>query len=263
MGACCGVHAQKEPLIPEVPAEFKNEMQQDIDRCVRRSSMVEDEDDGALAALVRKPVISLGAGAAAYPPPSEHTGLRTHLTALEPHTRRPTVQVDSIKETDGDKGGRAETGGQENSKREVADITKARLQVHHEKLVIEGKARARSQSVVIKSARRASISIMEQNHIAKGGTKQEFESQMGQMKRQRTQSLPNLADINPSRRFSISGRRNSTSQEGAPPAEQQRKNSIVKFSTGSKVAPAPLNDAAAAAALVPELDPPSERPYEP
>ena len=53
MGSCCGVQ-EKEPLIPEVPAEFKNEMQQDIERCVRRSSMVEDEDDDALNALVRK-----------------------------------------------------------------------------------------------------------------------------------------------------------------------------------------------------------------
>ena len=188
-----------------------------------------------------------------------------HLTSPKKLTpSRPTVQVDSIKETDGDKLASPEKGDQEKSTREVADITKARLQVHHEKLVIEGKARARSQSVVIKTARRVSISIMEQDHLAKGGTKQEFESQMGQMKRQRTQSLPNLADINPSRRFSISGRRNSTSQQGAsPPEQQQRKNSIVKFSSDNKVAPAPLDDAATAAALVPEHDPPSERPYEP
>ena len=286
MGSCCGSPTQEEPLVPEVPAEFKAEMDRDIERCLFRSSMTEDEDDGALDALVRKRVSTWAWRQRLASCPILGACLAS-LSLHWPQTHPLTTQVDSIKETHKDELGSPKTSDQEGSKREVADITKARLQVHHEKLVIQGKARARSQSVVVRTARRASISMMEQNHIAKGGTKQEFDNQMGQLKRQRTQSLPNLSGIYPSRRFSISpiGRRNSTSQEGPPPSstssslratfgspigrrsstsregppppereQQKRKNSIVKFASDYKVAPAPLNDAAATAALVPEHD---------
>ena len=189
MGSCCGSPTQEEPLVPEVPAEFKAEMDRDIERCLFRSSMTEDEDDGALDALVRKRVSTWAWRQRLASCPI----LRACWASLSlhwPQTHPLTTQVDSIKETHKDELGSPKTSDQEGSKREVADITKARLQVHHEKLVIQGKARARSQSVVVRTARRASISMMEQNHIAKGGTKQEFDNQMGQLKRQRTQSLP-------------------------------------------------------------------------
>ena len=111
MGCC--VAKPQELLIPSVPPEFKDEMQEQINRCVRRSSMVEDESDADLEQLVSQ--------------------LKSSAN---------------------------------NSAVEMADITKARLHVHHEKLTFEGRARSRSQSVVVQTARRASIVQMQEAHVS-------------------------------------------------------------------------------------------------
>ena len=147
MGCC--VAKPQELLIPSVPPEFKDEMQEQIDRCVRRSSMVEDESDADLEQLV---------------------------TQLKRSANNSAVEREC-----------------------VADITKARLHVHHEKLTFEGRARSRSQSVVVRTARRASIVQMQEAHVAAGGDESTFKEKLH---RQRSGSLPSL-DSQLTRRFSV------------------------------------------------------------